>query len=91
MLIYTQERNAIIDSRRTSIISEKDDNNETQYYIVELVPSDCPIILGKYRTHQRCKDIIREIVDVYKLGADTKIINGKTTQYSERIVEMPLV
>lgn len=74
MIIVSQDKDLILNFKNTDAIGigKPLDNDNGMFKILASTTSDNEYILGKYSTKERAKEVLQEIIKVYKF------YNGKT-------------
>lgn len=93
MIIISQNEELIINNNNiTSIYREFVEYEKIKYRLIAEMVTSSEIILGEYKTEERSKEILQEIVRKYKLGTNKiKIKTSRGAEIVERniIYEMP--
>ena len=93
MIIISQNEKLIINNNNiTSIYIEFVEYEKIKYRLTAEMVTSSEIILGEYKTEERSKEILQEIVRKYKLGTNKiKIKTSRGAEIVERniIYEMP--
>ena len=93
MIIISQNEELIINNNNiTSIYIEFVEYEKIKYRLTAEMVTSSEIILGEYKTEERSKEILQEIVRKYKLGTNKiKIKTSRGAEIVERniIYEMP--
>lgn len=72
MIIVSQDRSVIVNF--DNVITIQIDNNETNKKIsVYNIDSRLQVIIGKYKTEERAKKVLQEIINAYKGYNDNKV------------------
>lgn len=93
MIIISQNEEVIINNNNvTSIYIEFVGSEKSKYRLTAEMVTSSEIILGEYKTEERAKEILQEIIRKYKLGSNKiKIKTSRGSDIIERniIYEMP--
>ena len=93
MIIISQNEELIINNNNvTSIYREFVEDEKIKYRLTAEMVTSSEIILGEYKTEERAKEILQEMVRKYKLGTNKiKIKTSRGAEIVERniIYEMP--
>ena len=93
MIIISQNEEVIINNNNvTSIYIEFVESEKRKYRLTAEMVNRSEIILGEYKTEERAKEILQEIIRKYKLGSNKiKIKTSRGSDIIERniIYEMP--
>ena len=96
MIIVGQDKDIILNFNNTESIAILNplEDNDGMFRVCAITPSDNEYTLGKYKTEERAKEVLQEIIKVYKFYKgktyyveDEKKLLGK---YEYGVYEMPV-
>lgn len=89
MIIVSQDKKTIVNFKQICVLGiNKDNPNEIGLKTTRDI-DDNGIIVGKYSTQERAKEVLQEIIESYKHGKTNCMIGENEMQENENVYEMP--
>lgn len=93
MIIVNQEKTYLVNFNNVCQVSLAVDEEETEYAIAVQTVDKEEIIMGIYKTEERAKEVLQEIIKVYKFyNGKTYLVedsNNLIGKYQYGVYEMP--
>lgn len=73
MIIVEQEKTYLINFDNTTQITLATDKEEKEFAIIAETTKSKDIVLGIYKTEERAKEVLREIIEIHKVAIPTAV------------------
>lgn len=77
MIIVSQDKTEITNFNNINLLKATKEGRILSYDNAYDSKHDCSDVLGKYKTEERAKEVLQEILQIYRAGELSKIISGE--------------